>query len=510
LPLAGGTMTGDITLGSSTSIKLPNSAVNGIHTSTDHRVIDSVDSTLRIGDTGKHNIIRLHAQGSDDFRVYYSATDYQIFHAGNSSQFTSTLLSKLNGIETGATADQTQSDINALGITQVGTISSGTWNGGVIASAYLDSDTAHLSGTQTFTGAKTFNSSVIIGGATYASYGSGSTDITGLINGSTFGSIQYASNSGHHVIGLRDNDNADSFAIISGTGNWATDSTYDKLVFRAQADGTVTVGGGNLGVTGNITLTGTVDGRDVATDGTKLDGIESGATADQTQSEINALGITATGLSGTPNISVGTISSDTIEINTAVNGNSHGLNITNSSLSGAGNLKITIPQASGNYSTASQLGGITIRNETTGGNIVVGAKDNVIIGVGGSDYDERLKVTTTGVDITGALTATTKSFDIEHPSKKGMRLHHGVVEGPEHSVYVRGKSKEKVILLPDYWVDLIHEDTITVQLTAIGSGQDLYVEDIKDNKVYVNGDNYFYYVQAERKDIDRFEVEYEV
>jgi hypothetical protein len=37
---------------------------------------------------------------------------------------------------------------------------------------------------------------------------------------------------------------------------------------------------------GNITLTGTVDGRDVAADGTKLDGIESGATADQTDAEI--------------------------------------------------------------------------------------------------------------------------------------------------------------------------------------------------------------------------------
>lgn len=36
----------------------------------------------------------------------------------------------------------------------------------------------------------------------------------------------------------------------------------------------------------NITVTGTVDGRDVAADGTKLDGIEAGATADQTAAEI--------------------------------------------------------------------------------------------------------------------------------------------------------------------------------------------------------------------------------
>ena len=44
-----------------------------------------------------------------------------------------------------------------------------------------------------------------------------------------------------------------------------------------------------LDVTGNITVTGTVDGRDVASDGSKLDGIESGATADQSASEILTL-----------------------------------------------------------------------------------------------------------------------------------------------------------------------------------------------------------------------------
>lgn len=41
-----------------------------------------------------------------------------------------------------------------------------------------------------------------------------------------------------------------------------------------------------LTINGNIIVTGTVDGRDVATDGTKLDGIETGATADQTAAEI--------------------------------------------------------------------------------------------------------------------------------------------------------------------------------------------------------------------------------
>lgn len=47
--------------------------------------------------------------------------------------------------------------------------------------------------------------------------------------------------------------------------------------------------GAGLDVDGNITTNGTIDGRDVAADGSKLDGIESGATADQTAAEIMTL-----------------------------------------------------------------------------------------------------------------------------------------------------------------------------------------------------------------------------
>ena len=52
-------------------------------------------------------------------------------------------------------------------ITTVGTIGTGTWEGDVIASAYLDSDTAHLSGTQSFTGDKTFEGNTVINKATF-------------------------------------------------------------------------------------------------------------------------------------------------------------------------------------------------------------------------------------------------------------------------------------------------------------------------------------------------------
>ena len=65
----------------------------------------------------------------------------------------------------------------------------------------------------------------------------------------------------------------------------------------ADVTGNLTVSGtinsGAHTVTGNIAVSGTVDGRDVASDGTKLDGIESGATADQSAAEIRTLVDTA-------------------------------------------------------------------------------------------------------------------------------------------------------------------------------------------------------------------------
>jgi hypothetical protein len=115
--------------------------------------------------------------------------------------------------------------------------------------------------------------------------------------------------------------------------------------------------------------------------------------------------------------------------------------------------------------------------------------------------------------VTGAISATTKSFDIEHPTKEGMRLHHGSLEGPEHGVYIRGILQGDTIELPDYWTGLVDEDTITVQLTANKTFQQLYVDTVKDNKVHVKeltGRNIdcFYFVQAERKDTGRMVVEY--
>jgi hypothetical protein len=58
-----------------------------------------------------------------------------------------------------------------------GSITNATWTGDVIASAYLDSDTAHLSGTQTFSGSKTFSANTIISSTNQLQFGDDGTYI---------------------------------------------------------------------------------------------------------------------------------------------------------------------------------------------------------------------------------------------------------------------------------------------------------------------------------------------
>jgi hypothetical protein len=99
-------------------------------------------------------------------------------------------------------------------------------------------------------------------------------------------------------------DGSNSYVTDTGTGNLSVlanvfrvyNAAGDELSANFVQNGAVTLYHDNdqklattstgVNVTGTITVTGTVDGRDVATDGTKLDGIETGATADQTAAQL--------------------------------------------------------------------------------------------------------------------------------------------------------------------------------------------------------------------------------
>lgn len=111
-----------------------------------------------------------------------------------------------------------------------------------------------------------------------------------------------------------------------------------------------------------------------------------------------------------------------------------------------------------------------------------------------------------------SLSAPYKLFDIPHPLKPGMRLRHGCLEGPELAVYTRGKTKENIIPLPDYWSGLVDPNSITVQLTPTSSDQCLYVTKTSLTSVEVSGDlslPYYFMIMAERIDVEKLQLEYE-
>ena len=127
---------------------------------------------------------------------------------------------------------------------------------------------------------------------------------------------------------------------------------------------------------------------------------------------------------------------------------------------------------------------------------------------------------TNNIAASGTITATsvtcggTKCFNIPHPSKEGKRLVYACLEGPENGVYVRGRLKNNnIIELPDYWVDLVDPDSITVQLTPMGASQDLIVDSINWGRQVIvrsvagTGIDCFYLIQGTRVDVPPLEVE---
>ena len=112
--------------------------------------------------------------------------------------------------------------------------------------------------------------------------------------------------------------------------------------------------------------------------------------------------------------------------------------------------------------------------------------------------------------ISGPLFATSKSFVIDHPTKDGMKLRYGSLEGPENGIYIRGElTNSSVIELPDYWWNLIDPDTITVHITPYGKKQNIWVQSKSAYAINLNQPaDCFFTVYAERKDVDKLVVEY--
>ena len=160
-----------------------------------------------------------------------------------------------------------------------------------------------------------------------------------------------------------------------------------------------------------------------------------------------------------------------------------------------------------------QGSGLSIIDKGTGSStntrLHISTNGNVGIGVTSPSYK---------LEVNGSFAATTKSFVIDHPTKPGKKLRYASLEGPENGVYVRGKGESNIIELPEYWAELVYEESITVNLVPIGSDSNnniraYSVQAIKDNKVYIYTDShdnvykYFFTIYGERKDVEKLKVE---
>ena len=94
----------------------------------------------------------------------------------------------------------------------------------------------------------------------------------------------------------------------NGSDSVINDQGTGSLKLQTGGNTKIEITSTGTSVTGNIVVSGNVDGRDLSTDGTKLDGIETGATADQTASEIVSLlsdqNIATTGTLGSNDITI--------------------------------------------------------------------------------------------------------------------------------------------------------------------------------------------------------------
>jgi hypothetical protein len=143
---------------------------------------------------------------------------------------------KLDLIESGATADQTKGDIDLLGI-------------------------AATTAVNLTSGSKAVEGDLTVG--------SGISSNIWMVD----------SDDGNRRIHC----NSNNIGFLNASGGWSAYSTDAGLWYCVNG----------LTVDGSISVSGTVDGRDVAADGSKLDGIAANATVDQTKADIDALGIDA-------------------------------------------------------------------------------------------------------------------------------------------------------------------------------------------------------------------------
>ena len=158
-----------------------------------------------------------------------------------------------------------------------------------------------------------------------------------------------------------------------------------------------------------------------------------------------------------------------------------------------------------------------LKIENDGASTTLGVYIEGDVGIGTTTPTYKLQVN-------GSFAASTKSFRINHPSKKDHSLEYGSLESPYHGVRLTGRGKVikgvGVVSLPDYLKDLIHDDdTLNIQITNIKHGKTIYIDkiDLQNDRFIVKADRakslgelqFCWTLTGVRKDVDHLVVEKE-
>jgi hypothetical protein len=235
---------------------------------------------LTVGADGRVTALSTTAVAGVDDYFYTSANNTFTIQTGDGSVFNAKVSAFDENVDFGAGIDVT-GDITVTGTVDGRDIAAD----GARLDALEDDLTIQLNGD--VTGTVTSNTGILAittdianSGVTAGSYGSSS--LVPVLTVGADGRITAASTTA--VAGV---ESLDWYAA----NNTLQIGTSDGSLFNeniSQFDQDITVNA-------NIAVTGTVDGRDLSVDGAKLDGIEAGATADQTATEILNLLLTVDG-----------------------------------------------------------------------------------------------------------------------------------------------------------------------------------------------------------------------
>jgi hypothetical protein len=290
LPKSGGAMTGAITT---------NSTFDGRDVATDGTKLDGIEASADVTDTT--NVVASLTAGSNitiaaDGTIASTAsggeeTLQETLGFGNTTTTDTKIQFRDSGLYINSSADgqldivadtEVQIAATTVDVNGVLDVSGNIVAGGTVDGRDVAADGTKLDGIEA--SADVTDTANVVASLTAGS------NITIAADGTIASTASGGNETLQQTLAIGNTTTTDTKIQFRDTGLYINSSADGQLDIVADTEvqiaATTVDVNGILDVSGNIVAGGTVDGRDVATDGTKLDGIEAGATADQTAAEL--------------------------------------------------------------------------------------------------------------------------------------------------------------------------------------------------------------------------------